>query len=93
MFVSDKFSETFSSIFKREEVFCKMDPSSINDPLIALRMDGNNRTCESYRDFIIARMTGPRRRELLKSLPRATLRELVRELNEFLRSTDHHVQK
>lgn len=55
---------------------------------------GASRRCirvpiESYRDFVMARMTGPRRRELLTNLPRATLRELVRELNEFLRSTDH----
>lgn len=47
---------------------------------------------ESYRDFITARMTGARRIDLLRHLPKATLRELVRELNEFLRSTDH-VQK
>jgi len=44
---------------------------------------------ESYLDFITARVTGPRRRELLTSLPRATLRELVRELQEFLRTTTH----
>jgi hypothetical protein len=41
---------------------------------------------ESYRDFITARMTGPRRIELLRNLPKATLREIVRELNEFLKA-------
>lgn len=41
---------------------------------------------ESYRDFIVARMTGPRRAELLSRLPKHTLRELVRELNELLRA-------
>lgn len=41
---------------------------------------------ESYRDFVTARMTGPRRMELLRHLPKATLRELVRELNEFLKT-------
>lgn len=41
---------------------------------------------ESYRDFITARMTGPRRVELLRHLPKPVLRELVRELNEFLKT-------
>ena len=39
---------------------------------------------ESYRDFIMARMTGERRVELLRTLPKPILRELVRELNAFL---------
>jgi hypothetical protein len=42
---------------------------------------------ESYRDWVTARMTGERRVELLKHLPRATLFELVRELNAFLKAS------
>lgn len=41
---------------------------------------------ESYRNFIVERMTGPKRFELLRHLPKATLRELVRELQEFLKA-------
>ncbi len=40
---------------------------------------------ESYRHFVVARMTGPLRTELLRKLPKATLRELVRELTALLR--------
>lgn len=39
---------------------------------------------ESYRNFIVARMTGPLRREFMKTLPKATLRELRREIDELL---------
>jgi hypothetical protein len=42
---------------------------------------------EAYRNFIVARMTGPLRLDLLRHLPRATLRDLVRELQEILRSS------
>jgi hypothetical protein len=42
---------------------------------------------ESYRDFIIARMTGPGRAGLLRSLPEATLRLLARELQDYLPKT------
>jgi excisionase family DNA binding protein len=38
---------------------------------------------ENYRDFITSRMTGSRRIELLRDLPKPVLRELIRELNEF----------
>jgi hypothetical protein len=41
---------------------------------------------ESYRDFITSRVTGPRKIELLRHLPKPVLRELVRELNEFLKT-------
>lgn len=41
---------------------------------------------ENYRDFITARMTGPRRIEMLRHLPKPVLRELVRELNEHLKT-------
>lgn len=41
---------------------------------------------ESYRDFIMTRMTGDRRVELLKQLPKPVLRALVKELNEFLKA-------
>jgi hypothetical protein len=41
---------------------------------------------ENYRDFVTARMTGPRRIELLRHLPKPVLRELVRELNEHLKA-------
>lgn len=41
---------------------------------------------ENYRDFVTARMTGPRRIELLRHLPKPVLRELVRELNEHLKN-------
>ena len=39
---------------------------------------------ESYRDFIVARLTGPRRRELLAAMPKPTLRALLNELKELL---------
>jgi hypothetical protein len=39
---------------------------------------------ESYRDFIVARVTGPRRSELLQKLPKATLRELRREIDQLI---------
>ncbi|MES2697494.1 MAG: helix-turn-helix domain-containing protein [Verrucomicrobiota bacterium] len=41
---------------------------------------------ESYRDFVLVRMTGPRRMDLLCQLPKPVLRELVRELTAFLKS-------
>jgi len=40
---------------------------------------------ENYRDFIAARMTGPRRIDLLRDLPKPVLRELVRKLSVFLK--------
>lgn len=39
---------------------------------------------EHYRDFVIRRMTGPARRELLSALPKPTLRSLLAELRELL---------
>jgi len=39
---------------------------------------------ESYLDYVIARMTGPRQIGLLRTLPEATLRLLVRELQNYL---------
>lgn len=39
---------------------------------------------ESYRDFVARRMTGRRRTELLKALPRESLQELVTELTQYL---------
>lgn len=39
---------------------------------------------ESYRDFITGRMTGPRRTDLLRHLPKAAIRELIRDLTEYL---------
>lgn len=39
---------------------------------------------ESYRTFIVQRMTGLIRREFLRTLPKATLRELRREIDELL---------
>lgn len=39
---------------------------------------------ESYRDFILASMTGPRRRVLLAGLPKPTLRALAAELRELI---------
>jgi len=39
---------------------------------------------EIYRDFIIATMTGPYRRKFMADLPRATLRELKREIDSIL---------
>ena len=41
---------------------------------------------ESYRNFVVGRMTGPLRAELLRKLPKATLRELRRDLDELLRA-------
>jgi excisionase family DNA binding protein len=39
---------------------------------------------ESYREFILRRMTGPMRREFLGTLPKATLREMLGELKQLL---------
>ncbi|MBI5770809.1 MAG: hypothetical protein HZA93_23735 [Verrucomicrobia bacterium] len=41
---------------------------------------------ESYRDFIVARMTGPRRREFLTALPEPTRTTLIVELFESLQN-------
>lgn len=42
---------------------------------------------ECYRDFIVRSLTTPAERlRLLRELPKATLRELVREINEYLRA-------
>jgi predicted DNA-binding transcriptional regulator AlpA len=41
---------------------------------------------ESYREFIVSRMTGPARNGLLRQLPRAALRDLHREIGEWLRT-------
>ena len=41
---------------------------------------------ECYRDFIVRTLTTPTERlRLLRELPKATLRELLRDLSEFLR--------
>jgi len=48
---------------------------------------------ESYRDFVIARMTGPGQAGLLRSLPEATLRLLARELQDYLpKKTEGKIQ-
>jgi len=39
---------------------------------------------ESYRNFVVQRVTGPARRDFLRALPPATLRELHAELSELL---------
>jgi len=39
---------------------------------------------ESYRNFVAERVTGPARREFLRALPAATLRELHAELTELI---------
>ncbi len=41
---------------------------------------------ENYRDFIVSRMTGPERASFLRTLPRAALRDLHREIGEWLRA-------
>ena len=42
---------------------------------------------EAYRNYVAATLTEPAESlRLLRHLPRATLRELVRELNEFLKA-------
>ncbi len=41
---------------------------------------------ENYRDFIVSRMTGPARNQFLRVLPRAALRDLHREIGEWLRT-------
>jgi len=57
-----------------------------------VRSAGALRACyrisvESYRDFIVRSLTCPAERmRLLRELPKAALRELVRELTEFLRA-------
>jgi hypothetical protein len=43
---------------------------------------------EAYRDFVVRCLTTPAERlRLLRDLPRATVRELVRELQEHLKAT------
>lgn len=61
--------------------------------LVAVDLSGKGATrryckipVEAYREFIVKRMTGPRRRELLAALPKPTLRELYRELGDLLRA-------
>ena len=39
---------------------------------------------EAYRDFVTARITGPRQLDMLRQLPRETLQALVQELSAFL---------
>lgn len=41
---------------------------------------------ECYRNFLLERMTGEHRNELLRMLPKAALRELHREIGEWLRA-------
>lgn len=44
---------------------------------------------EAYRDYVTRSLTSPvERMRLLRDLPKATLRELVRELQEYLRSSN-----
>lgn len=44
-------------------------------------------TLEDYRDYVLHAMTAPAdRMRLLRELPKATLRELARELNAFLKT-------
>lgn len=40
---------------------------------------------DAYRDFVRARITGPGRQAFLAALPKATLRELLREIQTLLR--------
>lgn len=40
---------------------------------------------ESYRQFILTRISGPLRKDLLKTLPEKTLRDLHHELTEILK--------
>jgi hypothetical protein len=39
---------------------------------------------EVYRDFIVSRMTGPYRAQLIRQLPKATLRDLRKEIDAAL---------
>lgn len=41
---------------------------------------------ESWRNFVLSRLTGPMQRDFLRALPKATLRELHREIGEWLRA-------
>jgi len=41
---------------------------------------------ESYRDYVLRKLTGPMRADLLVSLPRAVREQLVEELKESLNS-------
>ncbi len=59
--------------------------------LPALDLAGKNATrrtvrvpAESYREFVLSRMTGPMRSEFMRQLPKATLRELRREIDQLL---------
>jgi hypothetical protein len=41
---------------------------------------------ECYRDYVVTRLSGPKRPEFLRALPPATLRELVKEMQTILRA-------
>lgn len=41
---------------------------------------------ESYRNFILSRMSGEHRNEFLRALPRGVLRDLHREIGDWLRA-------
>lgn len=84
-----------------EEVATKLGltPKHITDLIVEGKLAANDhrgvdasRACyripiEAYRDYICRTLTTPAERlRALKHLPKATLRELVRELQEYLRT-------
>ncbi len=72
----------------RQHVLNHIEDGSLQ--AIDARRDGVERRClrvplESYRDWIVRRLTTPsERRNLLRDLPKATLRELRREIDQIL---------
>lgn len=58
-------------------------------PAINSKCKGSRRgayriTTEGYREFILLRMTGKRRIELLRDLPKATLCDLAQEISNII---------
>lgn len=60
-------------------------------PGIDLKGKAATRRClrvpiEGWRNFILKRLTGPMQRDFLRTLPKATLRDLHRDIGEWLRT-------
>jgi hypothetical protein len=64
-----------------EGAFGNLDMKGVASTKRTLRMP-----IESYRNFILSRMSGPTQQHFLRTLPKAALRDLHREIGEWLRA-------
>lgn len=72
-----------------DQVFKLVDDGSLVAVDLASKLNRSARRelripIEGYRNFVVARMSGPHRLDLLKHLPKAALRELQREIATML---------